>query len=123
MSDFIPIHFIDERIEVLFEIPPLHEKRPNCPSGFLWGDKPYHVIEVLSEWHDFARRGRYARNMRPAHAAVASTKGSLNVGRFYFRVLVENEQIFDLYYDRAMKNVDDRKGQWFVYRELVKNKS
>jgi len=25
-----------------------------------------------------------------------------------------------IYYDRAMKNVDDRKGQWFVYRELEK---
>ena len=72
-----------------------------------------------------------ARNMRPAHAAVASSRGSLNVGRFYFRVRVRpavelpdntsehlNEQIFDIYYDRAMKNVDERKGQWLLYREL-----
>ncbi len=83
--------------------------------------------------------------MQPEHAAVASNRGSLNVGRFYFRVRVvdvssavelpneqstrvrsavelRNEQvqehIFDIYYDRAMKNVDDRKGQWVVYREL-----
>ena len=66
--------------------------------------------------------------MRPAHAAVASTRGSLNVGRFYFRVRVvlsgsanagqPGGYIFDLYYDRAMKNVDNRKGQWFLYREL-----
>jgi len=27
-------------------------------------------------------------------------------------------QVFDIYYDRAMKNVDDRKGQWFIYREM-----
>jgi hypothetical protein len=32
---------------------------------------------------------------------------------------VDSGLIFDLYYDRAMKSVDDRKGQWFVYRELV----
>ena len=57
--------------------------------------------------------------MRPAHAEVASTQGSLNVGWFYFRVKVDTDQIFDLYYDRAMKNVDERKGQWFVYRELT----
>ena len=55
----------------------------------------------------------------PAHAAVAAERGSLNVGRFFFRVRVETGQLFDLYYDRAMKNVDERKGQWFVYRELV----
>jgi hypothetical protein len=68
---------------------------------------------------DFTRRGRAALNMRPAHAEVASARGSLNVGRFYFRVEVDAGQIFDLYYDRAMKNVDERKGQWFVYRELA----
>ena len=56
-----------------------------------------------------------ARNMRPAHMEAASTRGSLNVGRFYFRVKVDSGQIFDIYYDRAMKNLDDRKGQWFVY--------
>ena len=71
-----------------------------------------------------------ARNMQPEHVAVASNRGSLNVGRFYFRVRVnvpsavelpneqDSTQIFDIYYDRAMKNVDDRKGQWVVYREL-----
>ena len=67
-----------------------------------------------------------ARNMRPAHAAVASSRGSLNVGRFYFRVRVAlsssstagQTQVFDIYYDRAMKSVDERKGQWFLYREL-----
>jgi hypothetical protein len=59
-----------------------------------------------------------ARNMRPAHAAVASGRGSLNVGRFFFRVKVNTGQIFDLYYDRAMKDLDHRKGEWFVYREL-----
>ena len=56
--------------------------------------------------------------MRPEHALAAAGRGSLNVGRFYFRVKVDTGQVFDLYYDRAMKNVDDRKGEWFLYREL-----
>lgn len=119
MTEYSPIHFFDEQIEVLFDTPPIYEKTPPCPNGFIWNDETYRIIETLSEWSDFSRRGKYARNMRPAHAAVASTRGSLNVGRFYFRVKVENGQIFDLYYDRAMKNVDERKGQWFLYRELV----
>ena len=76
------------------------------------------MIEKLSEWKDFGRRGRSERNMQPAHAAVAANRGSLNVGRFFFRVRVGTGQCFDLYYDRAMKNIDERKGQWFIYREI-----
>jgi hypothetical protein len=118
MNEFTPIHFYDQPIEVLFDEPPAKEKSPPCPNSFTWDGKLYCVTELLSEWSDFTRRGKYARNMRPAHAAVASTRGSLNVGRFYFRVKVDTGQIFDLYYDRAMKSVDERKGQWFIYREL-----
>ena len=108
--ELIPLHFIDS--------PPALEKSPDCPDGFIWEGKTYHVTEMLSSWSDFTRRGRNAKNMRPAHAVVASTRGSLNVGRYYFRVRVDSGQIFDVYYDRAMKNVDNRKGQWFLYREL-----
>jgi hypothetical protein len=128
MTEYSPIHFLDQPIEVIFDRPPAMEKSPPCPDGFVWEGKRYNVTELLSEWSDFTRRGKFARNMRPAHAAVASTRGSLNVGRFYFRVRVvwsssktagqTESRVFDIYYDRAMKNVDDRKGQWFLYREL-----
>ena len=118
MTDLTPIHFYDEHIEVIFNVPPMLEKSPTCPNGFIWNKKTYLVTESLSEWSDFTRKGKMARNMQPAHAAVASTRGSLNVGRFYFRVKVDSDQIFDIYYDRAMKSVDDRKGQWVVYSEL-----
>jgi len=119
MTELASIHFYDDPIEVIFDTLPIHEKTPDCPNGFVWEGKTFHISEIISEWSDFTRRGKFARNMRPAHAAVASTRGSLNVGRFYFRVKVENGQIFDLYYDRAMKSVDERKGQWFLYRELA----
>ncbi|HQU35573.1 MAG TPA: DUF6504 family protein [Anaerolineales bacterium] len=131
--EFTPLHFLDQPIEPIFDTPPTLEKSPTCPNGFVWEGTTYRVIEMLSAWTDFKRRGRMARNMQPEHAAVASNRGSLNVGRFYFRVRVHivrpavrfakqivlgEPQIFDIYYDRAMKNVDDRKGQWVVYREL-----
>lgn len=118
MTGYTPVHFYDEAIEVLFDISPVREKAPHCPNAFVWNKTTYRVAAVLSEWADFTRRGKMGRNMRPAHAAAASTRGSLNVGRYYFRVQVETGRVFDIYYDRAMKNVDDRKGQWFVYREL-----
>ncbi len=113
-----PLHFLDQPIEVFFDSPPAREKSPHCPDRFVWEGRTYRTVEKLSEWNDFTRRGRAARNMRPSHAEVASGRGSLNVGRFFFRVRVHTGQIFDLYYDRAMKSVDERKGQWFVYREL-----
>jgi hypothetical protein len=130
MTDLTPLHFYDDPIEVLFNTPPALEKSPPCPNGFIWNRQTFRVTESLSEWADFTRRGRSAKNMRPAHAAVAAGRGSLNVGRFYFRVRAlsgspsssssstAGQRIFDLYYDRAMKNVDERKGQWFLYREM-----
>ncbi len=123
MTELIPIHFYDEAIEVRFNEPPVREKAPHCPNAFVWHDTTYPITAALSEWTDFTRRGRMANNMRPAHAATAATRGSLNVGRYYFRVQVQNGQIFDIYYDRAMKSVDDRKGQWVLYRELEQHES
>jgi hypothetical protein len=118
MPDLQPLRFLDQPVEVLFKSPPAYEKSPHCPDSFVWEDRTYLIVEKLSEWTDFSRRGSAARNMRPSHAEVASGRGSLNVGRFFFRVRVDTGQIFDLTYDRAMKNVDDRKGQWLLYREL-----
>jgi hypothetical protein len=122
LDNLHPIHFYDQTIQPIFDTPPVREKAPDCPDGFIWGDTTYRVTAMLSAWTDFARRGKMARNMRPAHAMVAANRGSLNVGRYYFRVRVETGQIFDIYYDRAMKNVDDRKGQWLIYRELEEDK-
>jgi Domain of unknown function (DUF6504) len=113
-----PVHFFDEPIRVSFHEQPARQKVPHCPDGFTWGDRTYRVLENLSEWKDFARRGRTQRNMSAEHALAAAERGSLNVGRFFFRVRVDSAQIFDIYYDRAIKNVDDRKGGWFIYREL-----
>jgi hypothetical protein len=119
--NFTPLHFIDQPIEVQFDVPPARQKTPPCPDSFIWESKNYRITGKLSEWTDFTRRGRMARNMRPAHASAAVEHGSLGVGRFYFCVQVETGQVFDLYYDRAIKDVDDRLGHWFLYRELSEN--
>ena len=110
--------FIAEEIEVAFDKPPLLEKRPGCPDRFTWQDESFEISEKLAEWHDYRRRGRMARNMQPAHAAVAEQRGSWGVGRDYFRVLTAGGRVFELYYDRAPKDVNRRKGAWFLFREL-----
>lgn len=128
--EFIPLHFYDQPIEVSFLIPPVRQKVPFCPDSFHWEGRDWRVDEKLAEWVDFTRRGRMAKNMSPAHASVASGRGSLGVGRFYFRVRASLRKrtnrdrdepvyrIFDLYYDRQVKNADDRLGHWYIYREM-----
>jgi hypothetical protein len=114
-----PIRFINEPITVTFLKPPMLEKKPGCPDGFSWRGIDFTITGLIQEWHDYQRRGRMARNMQPQHAAVASQRGSWGVGQDYFRVQTQDGQIFDLYYDRAPKDVDRRKGDWFIYQELV----
>lgn len=114
-----PLRFIAEPIVVEFDEPPLLEKKPGFPDRFAWRGETCRIAENLMEWHDYGRRGRMASNMRPAHLEVASRRGSWGVGRYYFRVRTDSGRIFDLYYDRAPKNADDRKGAWFLYRELT----
>jgi hypothetical protein len=70
LDNYIPIHFYDQSIQPIFDTPPAREKSPDCPNGFSWDDKTYHVTKMLSSWSDFARRGKLAKNMRPAHAVV-----------------------------------------------------
>jgi hypothetical protein len=117
----IPKHFIDEPIEVEFKEPPVYEKRPPCPDALIWNGETYKITEVLSEEQDFNRRGRYSRNMSPAHSQSATKVGSWGVGRYNFCVVVEGGRIFDIYFDRAPKDAGDRKGHWFLKgeREIV----
>ena len=110
--------FIGQEIEVAFNRPPLLEKKPGCPDRFHWQDETFEITAILSEWHDYRRRGRMARNMQPQHAAVAEKRGSWGVGRDYFRVQTSANRIFELYYDRTPKDADRRKGAWFLFREV-----
>jgi hypothetical protein len=118
VKEYQPIHFIGETIEAVFNSQPYLEKKPGCPAGFVWRGQTYQVVELLSEWHDYGRRGRMARNMQPQHAARAATRGSWGVGQDYYRVLTDSSRIFDIYFDRAPKSVRKRKGEWVLYQEL-----
>jgi hypothetical protein len=123
-----PVRFIGEAIDVQFDQPPALEKAPPCPSAFIWREMPYRIVGLLEEWHDFTRKGRTARNMRPERAARAAVKGSWGVGRYHFRVRAlspdfPDGQLFELYYDRAPQDSDNRKGQWFLVSELIETQS
>jgi len=112
------LRFIGEEIEPRFSGDRGFDKRPVCPSGFAWRGRDYGVDECLSEWRDYARRGKMAHNMRPPHLETAAKRGSRGVGRYYFRVRTNGGRVFDLYYDRAPKDTVDRKGSWHLLREM-----
>ena len=121
----VPFRLIDEPIEVVFEKPPLYEKKPTAPQSFTWREVTYPIVEVIEEWEDYRRRGKMERNMEPAHARRALRVGSWGVGRFFFRVKVQQGNIFEIYYDRAPASADDRKGHWFILgerREVIPDK-
>jgi hypothetical protein len=114
-----PLHFIGQQVQVGFDQEPTLSKQPGCPDRFFWEGQTFEIASLLSQWQDFGRRGRMARNMRPENAAKALRRGSWGVGRFYFRVATASGRYFELYYDRAPKNASDREGAWFLDRELV----
>jgi len=118
MDDFFPIRFIAEEIGVTFDREPTYTKKPHPPSEFIWQGEKFKIIDVISRWFSYERKGRMAINMKPEHLQTAKKRGSWGVGRFYFRVKTESNRIFDLYYDRAPEEAGDRKGHWFLWREL-----
>jgi hypothetical protein len=119
MKEYKPLHFFGETIQAIFDSEPLLEKKPGCPAAFVWRDHTYQIVEILSEWHDYSRHGRFSQNMQPQHAARAASRGSWGVGQDYYRVLTDRGRIFELYFDRAPKSVKQRKGEWVLYRELA----
>ncbi len=117
-DDWIPTRFIDDEVEVEFERPPVLLKDPHAPDAIRWRNQRLKIEAVLSRWFDFGRKGRKAKNMKPGHLEMARQRGSWGVGRFFFRVQVSDGRVFDLYYDRAPKDADDRLGRWVLWREL-----
>jgi hypothetical protein len=111
-------HYIGEVITVEFDRPPLYSKRPHCPDRFIWRGKTFAIVEVLSQRVDFGRRGRMSMNMQPEHAARAAQQGSWGVGRYFFTVRAEGGRAFELYYDRAPKDIDHPEGVWFLRYEI-----
>lgn len=114
----VPAQFIGAEIATRFDEAPFLSKTPGSPSAFTWGEFEFKITETISEWFDYDRKGRMAKNMREENLREATRKGSWGVGRYYFRVRTDADRVFDLYYDRAPKDAGDREGHWFLWREM-----
>lgn len=106
--------YIGEEIAVILPNGDFLERSPACPLSFTWREKEIHIIRLLNQWVDFARKGRFKRNMREEHLERAKVVGSWGVGRFYFEVCDDVGIVYILYYDRAPSSSSDRKGKWIL---------
>jgi hypothetical protein len=117
-ENWSPLRFIGEEIGVIFTETRLPLKKPIAPDHLCWKDETLAVVNVHSAWREYERKGRMARNMQTHNLRTAQQRGSWGVGRFYFRIEVEDGRVFDIYYDRAPDDAGDRLGHWFIWREM-----
>lgn len=125
MNSDLPARFIGAPVEVIYDRPPALEKRPGPPDGFVWEGRMYRVVAVLQEWHDYHLRGKslafYVKERGSYRAKAAERRGTWGVGRDYYRVRTAEGEVFDLYYDRAPQGPGERKGEWFLWRQILEN--
>ncbi len=125
MDSDLPTRFIGVSVEVVYDRPPALEKRPGPPDGFIWEGRTYHVVAVLQEWHDYHLRGKslafYVKERGSYRAKAAERRGTWGVGRDYYRVRTAEGEVFDLYYDRAPHGPGERKGAWFLWRQILES--
>jgi hypothetical protein len=125
MASDLPARFIGAPVEVFHDRPPELEKKPGPPDGFIWEGRTYRVAAVLEEWHDYRLRVQsrafYVKERGSYRAKAAERRGTWGVGRDYYRVRTTEGEVFDLYYDRAPKGPGERKGAWFLWRQILEN--
>ncbi len=121
----LTFRFIGAAIQVIYDQPPALEKRPGAPDGFVWEGRTWRVTAVVKEWHDYALRGKsktfYIKEQGSFRAKAADRQGTWGVGRDYYRVRTETGEVFDLYYDRAPGGPGGRKGNWFLFRQVLES--
>ncbi len=123
MDSDLSARFIGAPVEVIHDRPPALEKRPGPPDGFIWEGRTYRVVAVLQEWHDYRLRGKtqafYVKERGSYRAKAMERRGTWGVGRDYYRVRTAEGEVFDLYYDRAPQGPGERKGAWFLWRQIL----
>jgi hypothetical protein len=115
--------FIGEEIEPRFVEAPALEKKTGAPDGFKWKGRDYAIKRVVKEWHEYdtSRPGGGRDAGRPPFAQRnVMNRGSWGQGKDFYRVVLDDGRLVDIYYDRRPKSGKDgdRKGRWVIFREL-----
>jgi hypothetical protein len=89
--------FHSEEIEVT------RDERTKNPASFVWKGNKYAVKEVIAFWPDFSYPKSGAKRKRWWQRRH----------RNYYRVLTEDDQVFEIYLDRGSE-----KETWVLYSKL-----
>ncbi len=95
------VEFITEPIAVEYDRPPAFPRRPPCPQRLIWRGRRLAVARLLGEW----------RRHTPK---ISSTLARLGVARVYFRVRLEDDRVYDIYFDPV-----ENRGRWYISKEIV----
>ena len=89
--------FFSDEIEVT------RDDKTRNPVSFTWRNKEHRIKEVIAFWPDFS------------HSESGSKKKRWwqRRHRNYYRVLTENEEVFEIYFDRGAKAE-----KWILYTRL-----
>jgi len=117
--------FIGEEIEPIFDEAPALEKKTGVPDGFRWRGRDHRVKRVIREWHEYGLArpgGGWDAGRPPFGQRNVMDRGSWGRGKDFYRVLLEDGRLVDIYYDRRPKAGTDkakaRKGRWVLFRDL-----
>ena len=85
------------------EIEVIRDEKTKCPISFTWKGKEYKIKEVIAFWPDFSYPKSGAKKKRWWQRKH----------RNYYRVLTEEEAVFEIYFDRGSK-----REAWILYTKL-----
>jgi len=73
---------------------------PGLPTGFIWRERTFRVVEVLETWKHSEREGG---------------SGELYLRRHYFKLRMEDGAIWTVYFVRQTPKTGNVKQRWFLY--------
>ena len=89
--------FYSEKIEVVLD------QKTKSPVSFVWENKEYKIKEVIAYWPDYS----YSKS------GPKRKKWWQRRHRNYYRVLTDEDQVFEIYLDRGSKEEE-----WILYAKL-----
>ena len=85
------------------EIKVTRDEKTRSTISFVWRDKEYRIKEVIAFWPDFSHSESGSKRKRWWQRRH----------RNYYRVLTEEEEVFEIYLDRGSKTE-----AWILYTRL-----
>jgi hypothetical protein len=85
------------------EIEVMKDQENKNPVSFIWRGKEYKIKEVIAFWPEFSQ----------SKSGAKRTRWWQRRHRNYYRVLTEEEEVFEIYYDRGAK-----RKVWILYTRL-----